>query len=49
MKIVNDATPPITLQAIEKFWFEMRQRGSVLDLTAKRGNLVSIIHFKRAI
>ena len=37
MKIVNDATPPIPLHALEEYLYEMKQRGSVLDLAGKRG------------
>ena len=37
MKIENDATPPIPLHALEEYLYEMKQRGSVLDLAGKRG------------
>ena len=45
MKIVNDATPPIPLHALEEYLYEMKQRGSVLDLAGKHGWIFKISHF----
>ena len=45
MKIVNDATPPIPLHALEEYLYEMKQRGSVLDLAGKHGWFFKISHF----